>query len=63
MRKITNYNIDDEFYQPTQIDLGTAEKEDTQPIETPKNSAISSYVFFRISNSSIFLISICGNVY
>jgi len=36
MRKITNYNIDDEFYQPTQIDLGTAEKEDTQPIETPR---------------------------
>jgi len=31
-----NFNVDNEFYQPTQIDLGTAEKDVTEPIETPK---------------------------
>ena len=36
MRRIKNRQIDNEFYQPTQIDLGTAEKKDTQPTETPK---------------------------
>ena len=31
-----NFNVDNEFYQPTQIDLGTAEKDVTEPTETPK---------------------------